>query len=306
MERPASVSSNIVSLGSRLPRYIPVREPSSWVPSSLPGPPAEESSGLDFVDLVKTPLPEVQARLQDAATYMMLGCANGALQRVSAAAAAASPVNVRALTRFRNNVTRNLSPAVALSCSEAMQAAKAATKRRVQELLEQQRAASAAVHGAGAAGPAATPAAAGIAASSVAQVPCRIIVAPASAEQPLETPMPVLCGMGGEAESAADGAAAPVIVVAADVSAVAAPSDHAAASYVAAPADSDAEHAAAPSATQGVPSSSGDDLDALQQHMSEHLHHVVGGGGSGRRRGSRGRGLSGAGRLQNQSDAAWI
>ncbi|KAG2427672.1 hypothetical protein HXX76_012321 [Chlamydomonas incerta] len=299
LERP---TNNIVSLGSRLPRYIAVKEPTSWVPSSLPGPSAEESSGLDFVDLVNTPRPEVQARLQDAATYLMLGCANGVLQPLSEAAAAASPVNVRALTRFRNNVTRNLSPAVAVACSDAMQAAKAATKRRVQELLEQQRAAMGAINGGGAG--AASSSFAGSGAGNMAQVPCRFVVAPASAEHPLETPVPALCV--NDVDSAGDGAAAPVIVVAADVSAASAAAARAAA-VVAAPAeavDSAAERVLAPAPSHGAPSSSGGDLDALQ-HQSE--HHAVGGGGSGRRRGSRGRGLlSGAGRLQDQSDAAWI
>eukprot|EP00198_Chlamydomonas_reinhardtii_P012838 XP_001702175.1 predicted protein [Chlamydomonas reinhardtii] len=257
LERPAN---NIVSLSPRRqPHFMAVKEPTSWVPSLLPGPSAEESSGLDFVDLVKTPRAEVQARLQDASTYLMLGCANGVLPRSSSSTATA-PVNVRALTRFRNNVTRNLSPAIAVSCSEAMQAAKAATKRRVQELLEQQRAATGAIGGSSGAGPGA------IASSAVSQVTCRFVVASASVEQPLETPLPALCVAG----VAGEGAAAPVIVVAADVSAVSSPTE-------AAESAAQQQEAVAPSASHGAPSLSGDDLDALRlQRAEEHLAVALG------------------------------
>ncbi|KAG2443251.1 hypothetical protein HYH02_009324 [Chlamydomonas schloesseri] len=286
----------------------------AWIPAKLPGPTAAESSGLDFIDLFDMPLPEVQARVGDAATFRMLGCTDGALARVPAAAtgspAAPAPVNINALTRFRNAWIRNVSPIVAVSVRDAMIADRAEKKRKAQALLESQKAACAAL-GSGASSPAspassppASPSSKTGAGGRAAGVRCRFVAAATAAGEQQQAA--AACGSSSQSASSASPA-------------------EAGGGAVGASAESEQQQqqqqqASSPPAHVGAPSSctvadAEDQLDASQLPQLQRSSPGASGGGGGgdcarRRRGSRGRGLERAGRQpqggQQQGGAAWI
>lgn len=292
----------------------------AWIPSKLPGPTADDSSGLDFIDLFDMPMPEVMARVDDAATFRMLGCAQGALHRVPAAAgspaqpALPAAVNINALTRFRNAWIRNVSPVVAASVRDAMIADRADKKRKAQALLESQKAACVALGSPSATSPsppAPPPSPSSKTRGGSASIKCRFVSAGGGGEQQAvasTSTASAMCGSGGNDSAEASASNAPASSASASSLSSSAAGGGAVGNNTAAAAAEEQQQAASlsPSASVGVPSSTTDgDLDASQLPQRSSSSH---GGCGGRRRGSRGRGLDGAGRQQDGqgSGASWI
>ncbi|KAG2443427.1 hypothetical protein HXX76_001785 [Chlamydomonas incerta] len=304
---PAPPKATTTATPKRFAKFAvgPVWGP-AWIPTKLPGPTASESSGLDFVDLFDMPLPEVMARVDDAATFRMLGCTRGALHRVPAAAgspaqpAPPAAININAMTRLRNAWIRNVSPVVALSVRNAIIADRIEKQRKAQALLDEQKAACAGLgsSSSSAASPVTCKAGGGGAA-----VKCRFVSAghsqAAAATSPTHAAAP--CGNGGGSEraeafaSAAPGASTSSFVSGAGSGAV---------GTNIAPPEAEQQQAASPATSVGAPSCTADsDMDVTSQRSSSSGAHC-----GGRRRGSRSRGLSGAGRQQGGQGgaASWI